>query len=449
MTVDQPQALNATHDPALRSWVTSANRANTDFPIQNLPFAVFRRRDTDATFRGGVAIGDQVLDLRSLQARERLTGAVGAALEACGEPTLNRFMGSGAAAASCLRAWLSAALRSDAPLAPRLAADLVPQAAVEFALPAAIGDYTDFYASIHHARTVGAQFRPENPLLPNYRWMPIAYHGRSSSIGVSDQSLRRPAGQSLPMGTSVPCLGPTRRLDFELEIGAFIGAGNPRGEAIPIERAEQHLFGLCLLNDWSARDLQGWEYQPLGPFLGKNFATTISPWIVTQEALAPFRLPFARPPEDPQPLGYLDAPAVRGSGAFDVQVEAAIETASMRARGIAPHRLCDSNLCHTYWTVGQMITHHTINGCNLRPGDLLGTGTLSGPRPEQAGSLLELTDGGRRALELPSGEARRWIEDGDRIILRARCERTGWTRIGFGSATGIVLPAGDALTGSG
>jgi fumarylacetoacetase len=440
MTV-HPHELNATHDPALTSWVTCANRANSDFPIQNLPFAEFRRRDSDATFRGGVAIGDQVLDLKALQARERIPGAVGAALEACGEPTLNRFMGSGPAAASSLRAWLSTALRSDAREASRLSADLVPQAAVEFAVPAEIGDFTDFYASIHHAITVGAQFRPDNPLLPNYRWIPIAYHGRSSSIGVSDQALHRPVGQSLPKGASVPCVGPTRRLDFELEIGAFIGPGNPRGEAIPIARAEQHLFGLCLLNDWSARDVQGWEYQPLGPFLGKNFATTISPWIVTQEALAPFRLPFARPPEDPQPLGYLDGAALRAAGAFDVQVTAAIETASMRAQGIAPHRLCDSNLCHMYWTVGQMITHHTQNGCNLRPGDLLGTGTLSGPKAEQAGSLLELTDGGRRALELPSGETRRWIEDGDRIILSARCERAGCARIGFGTATGIVLPA--------
>ena len=361
-------------------------------------------------------------------------------LDACREPTLNRLMALGADANSRLRACLSLALRHDSPDAARLEADLVAQDDAEFALPAAIGDYTDFYASLHHATTVGAQFRPDNPLLPNYKWVPIAYHGRSSSIIVSGQPLRRPVGQRLPKGEQRPVVGPSRRMDFELEVGIFIGAGNAPGEPIALDDAERHVFGLCLLNDWSARDIQGWEYQPLGPFLAKNFASTLSPWVVTLEALAPFRLPFTRDAADPAPLAYLDGPALR-TGVLDVQLEAALQTAAMRDAGLPPSVLCTSNFRHAYWTVGQMVAHHTVNGCPLRPGDLFGSGTMSGPAPEQAGSLLELTGAGARPVTLTSGETRGFLEDGDCVVLRAWCERDGFARIGFGTAAATLTAA--------
>jgi fumarylacetoacetase len=433
-------SINETHDPALRSWVDSANDPECDFPIQNLPFAIFRRTGSGEPFRGGVAIGDQILDLRALHARGMFDGAAGDALAACSDPAMNRFMSMGPEVASRLRSCLSSALRSGADCAGQLQADLVPYEAAEFALPATIGDYTDFYTSIHHATAVGRLFRPDNPLLPNYQWIPIAYHGRSSSIAVSEQQFPRPAGQSMPKGALEPVYGPSRRLDFELEVGIFIGAGNPIGTPIPIEDAERHVFGLCVLNDWSARDLQGWEYQPLGPFLGKNFATTISPWIVTLEALAPFRLPFSRPSAEPQPLAYLDSPAIRAAGALDIHLEVGLHTETMRARGVAPQWLAASNFRHAYWTIGQMVAHHAVNGCNLRAGDLLGSGTLSGPLPAEAGSLLELTAGGTRDINLML-ETRRFLEDGDRVVMRACCQREGHVRIGFGTASGTVLPA--------
>ena len=433
-------AVNPTHDPALRSWVESANTGGIDFPIQNLPFAVFRRAGADEAFRGGVAIGNQILDLRAVHARAPFDHAANEALAACAEPTLNRFMSLGPEVQSHLRACLSRALRRGSVHASLLPADLVPQADAEYSLPAAIGDYTDFYASIHHATTVGRQFRPDNPLFPNYRWVPIAYHGRSSSIGVSEHAFHRPVGQSMPKDALQPVLAASRRLDFELEVGIFIGSGNAQGTAIPIAAAEAHVFGLCLLNDWSARDIQGWEYQPLGPFLAKNFATTISPWVVTLEALAPFRIPFTRPEKDPQPLAYLDSPSGRAAGGMDIHLEASLQSARMRARGEPPQRLAASNFRHAYWTIAQMVAHHSVNGCNLRAGDLFGSGTLSGPSPAEAGSLLELTAGGTREIALP-GETRRFLEDGDRVELRGWCERAGHTRIGFGAASGIVLPA--------
>jgi fumarylacetoacetase len=432
---------NPTHDPLLRSWVKSANLADTDFPIQNLPFAIFRRAGSNETYRGGVAIGDQILDLRSVHSRCLFSALPQTALAACSEPTLNRFMALGHQSHSGLRQSLSDALREDSPHSARLREDLVPQSEAEFNLPASIGDYTDFYASIHHASAVGRQFRPDNPLLPNYQWMPVAYHGRSSSIGVSEQLVHRPIGQSMPKDARTPMVGPSQRLDFELEAGIFIGPGNTLGTPISIEDAEDHIFGLCLLNDWSARDLQGWEYQPLGPFLGKNFATTISPWIVTLEALAPFRLPFSRPSTDPQPLAYLDCPSMRATGSLDVHLEISLQTARMRMAGQAPQKIAASNLRHAYWTIAQMVAHHSVNGCNLRAGDLFGTGTLSGPSPAEAGSLLELTFGGRREISLSPTEVRRFLEDGDRVVLRAWCERAGCTRIGFGTASGTVLPA--------
>ncbi len=340
-----------------------------------------------------------------------------------------------------LRRSLSQCLREGAPRAAELGTALIAQRDVEFSLPARIGNYTDFYASIHHATAVGRLFRPDQPLLPNYKWVPIAYHGRASSLGVSGQPVRRPRGQVMPRGAERPHLAPSARLDFELEVGMLIGPGNPLGAPIPVAQAEQHVFGLCLLNDWSARDLQAWEYQPLGPFLAKSFATTISPWVVTLEALAPYRLPWSRAAEHPQPLPYLDCAELRTAGAIDMHLEVALETDAMRARGSAPQSLARTNFRHSYWSVAQMVAHHTVNGCNLQPGDLLGSGTQSGPTPDQAGSLLELTVGGKDAIALESGETRTFLEDGDRVILRAWCEQPGRPRIGFGEASGRVLAA--------
>jgi fumarylacetoacetase len=433
--------LNATHDPGLRSWVTSANRAGSDFPIQNLPFGIFRRAVGDERFRGGVAIGDHILDLTAVHALALIRGSAGEALAMCLKPVLNDFMALGADAWSALRRSLSTLLRDDAREAALLGHALVPQADAEFEVAARIGDYTDFYASIHHATAVGRLFRPECPLLPNYKWLPVAYHGRASSIRVSGHDFVRPSGQVLLPGTERPELLPTRRLDYELEVGVWIGAGNLLGTPVPIDRAEQHIFGLCLLNDWSARDIQAWEYQPLGPFLGKNFATTVSPWMVTLEALAPFRIPWIRCGGDPEPLPYLDSAQLKKSGALDLHLETYIETARMRAAGIAPQRLSHSNLSDAYWSISQMVAQHTVNGCNLQAGDLLGSGTQSGPSEDEAGSLLELTVGGKQPLTLLSGETRTFLADGDRISFRGWCERDGHKRVGFGEVAGTVLPA--------
>ena len=304
-----------------------------------------------------------------------------------------------------------------------------------------IGDYTDFYTGIHHATAVGKLFRPDNPLLPNYKWVPIGYHGRASSIGVSGQKFLRPWGQTKGLNEEAPVLRPSQRLDYELELGVFVGQGNALGEPIAIEQAEDHVFGLVLLNDWSARDLQAWESQPLGPFLAKNFASTISPWMVTLEALAPFRSPFVRAEGDPQPLPYLDSASNRAQGSLDVELEVLIQTQALRDAGLAPQRLSQSSYRDAYWTIAQMITHHTVNGCNLQPGDLLGSGTQSGAQPEQAGSLLELSAGGKNPLTLANGETRTFLQDGDSIIMRAHCERSGFRRIGFGDCQGQVLAA--------
>jgi fumarylacetoacetase len=310
-------------------------------------------------------------------------------------------------------------------------------------VPARIGDYTDFYTSVHHATNIGKLFRPDNPLLPNYKWVPIGYHGRASSIGVSGQSFPRPLGQTLPAGATEPAFGPCKRLDYELELGIFIGSGNASGEAIPMEQAEAHVFGICLLNDWSARDIQAWEYQPLGPFLSKNFATTISPWIVTLEALAPYRVPFTRPEGDPQPLAYLDAPANRTEGAIDLQLQVLLQTPAMRSQSQVAAPLTQTSYRHAYWTVAQLVAHHTVNGCNLQPGDLFGSGTLSGPTLDQAGALIELTAGGKNPVTLPNGETRTFLEDGDTLVIRGWCEKLGAARIGFGECVGTVLPARD------
>lgn len=432
--------MNETHDADLRSWVESANLPGSDFPIQNLPFGVFREPGSDR-FRGGVAIGDAILDMSAACESGAFEGEALEAARLAGRGELNALMSAGPEAHSALRASLSRALRAQSRWRDALRPALVPQATAQMGLPARIGDYTDFYTSIHHATAVGRLLRPDQPLMPNYRWLPIAYHGRSSSIGVSPQAFARPLGQRLPAGSEVPRLESSQRLDYELELGVYIGSGNEIGTRIGLADAERHIFGLCLLNDWSARDIQGWEYQPLGPFLGKNFATTVSPWIVTLEALEPYRVPWERGADGPAPLAYLDDAATRERGAVHIELEVWIETAAMRAAALPPVRLSRSNFRHAYWTLAHMVTHHTINGCNLRPGDLLGTGTQSGPAPEEAGSLLELSCGGRRAITLPNGEQRRFLEDGDVVILRGFCERPGAARLGFGEARGVVRPA--------
>ena len=433
--------LNATHDPRLTSWVASANGGQTDFPIQNLPFAVFRRLGSSEAWRGGVAIGDQIVDMAAAVAAGVFSGAAEAPARAAAQSTLNDLMQMGPQPSSDLRQALSKTLQTGSAQEIALRACLVPQAEAEYRVPARIGDYTDFYTSVHHATNIGKQFRPDNPLLPNYKWVPIGYHGRSSSIGVSGQQFKRPRGQTMAPGADAPVFKPCARLDIELEMGVFVGQPNELGEPVGIEQAEDHIFGIVLFNDWSARDIQGWEYQPLGPFLSKNFASTISPWIVTLEALAPFRAPFAHPAEDPQPLPYLSSPANAEQGALDIELEALIQTPSMRAAGTAPARLCLTNYRHAYWTAAQMVAHHTVNGCNLQPGDLLGTGTLSGPTLDSACALIELTTGGKNPVQLPGGETRTWLEDGDTVVLRGWCQRPGAARIGFGECAGTVLPA--------
>ncbi len=433
--------LNETHNPALQSWLASANVAGTDFPIQNLPFAVFRRKGSAEAFRCGVAIGDQILDLAAVAKAGVLKGDAVAAAQAGAQDKLNALMALGTAAWSALRLALSRALREGAAEQTALQSCLVPQAQAEYDVPARIGDYTDFYTSVHHATNIGKQFRPDNPLLPNYKWVPIGYHGRASSIGISGQQFRRPVGQTMPLGATEPSFGPCKRLDIELELGIFVGSGNALGEPVDISEAEDHVFGICLLNDWSARDIQGWEYQPLGPFLSKSFASTLSPWVVTLEALAPYRVAFTRAEGDPQPMAYLDSDANRNGGAFDIQLQVGLQTPQMRAAGQPDASVCRTSYRHAYWTVAQMVTHHTVNGCNLQPGDLFGSGTLSGPTLDQAGALIELTTGGKNPIALPNGEQRTWLEDGDSVVLRGWCEREGAARIGFGECVGTVLPA--------
>jgi len=433
--------LNETHDPSLTSWVPSANDDSTGFPIQNLPFAVFRVRGSDAPFRPGVAIGEQVVDLAALHKLNLFDGQAADALAACTGTSLNALMGLGASYWSALRLALSRALRAGSILQAQIEPMLIAQADIEYTTPARIGDYTDFYISVHHATNVGKQFRPDNPLLPNYKWVPIGYHGRASSLGV-EQEFARPIGQTRPLSEGgTPEFGPCKRLDYELELGIFVGTGNKQGDRITLDQADNHVFGLCILNDWSARDLQAWEYQPLGPFLAKNFASTISPWIVTLEALEPFRTAFTRVSEDPQPLPYLSSDKNWAQGAYDVQLEVLITTQASRAAKHPAAHLSSSNFRDAYWNIAQLITHHTVNGCNLQPGDLLGTGTLSGAKPEEVGSLLELSKGGQSPVTLPWGEKRSFLEDGDQIIMRAECRKAGYPRIGFGESRGTVLPA--------
>ncbi|WP_382152576.1 fumarylacetoacetase [Hydrogenophaga sp. ANAO-22] len=420
-----PPRIDDTHGAGLQSWLAAANDPATDFPIQNLPYGRFRVGD-EPGWRIGVAIGDQVLDLQRAGVLDHSDMA--------------RLLALAPEQRRALRRALSEGLRQGSPKEATFKAALHPQARVRMGMPCDVGDYTDFYTGIHHATTVGKLFRPDNPLLPNYKWVPIGYHGRASTLRVSPDQFKRPMGQLSPGNGAAPTLQPTKRLDHELELGLVIGQPSQQGEPIAIEDAEDHLFGIVLLNDWSARDIQAWEYQPLGPFLSKNFASTLSPWIVTLEALAPYRQAFTRPDGDPAPLPYLDSASNREQGAIDIALEAWVQTAAMRAAGHAAERLSRSNFTDAYWTAAQLVTHHTVNGCDLRAGDLLGSGTLSGPAPEQGGSLLELTQGGQRPLTLANGETLGFLADGDTIVLRAHCEREGYRRIGFGECRGTVLP---------
>ncbi|MGE5232387.1 MAG: fumarylacetoacetase, partial [Deltaproteobacteria bacterium] len=436
------RVLDETHDPARRSWVASAD-GHPDFPIQNLPFGVFRRRGNAGVPGGGIAIGDAVLDLAACAEAGLFTGDADRAVRACAEPTLNRFMGLGGRYWSALRRAASQLLAADArgaPLDPRARPSLLLAAAeVELLLPAEIPDYTDFYASVFHATNVGSLFRPDNPLLPNYKWVPIGYHGRASSIVPSGTPVRRPSGQTSADPAGPPAFGPTRRLDYELEVGFFVGPGNELGRPIPIADAGRHLFGVCLVNDWSARDVQSWEYQPLGPFLAKNFATTVSPWVVTLDALAPFRTPaFERPTGDPAPLAYLHDDDDRRAGGIGLTLEVLLSSARMRGEKLAPVRVSRSRLEDLYWTPAQLLTHHASGGCNLRPGDLLGSGTVSGAAKDARGCLLELTWRGSEPVRLPTGEERRFLEDGDEVVMRGWCEREGFVRIGLGECRGEV-----------
>ena len=431
--------INETHDIKLTSWVISAN-SDSDFPIQNLPFAIFKRTGQGEAFRGCVAIGDQVLDLAVLANDNIFSGSVQLALQAASQSTLNALMDLGAQTNSDLRLALSKALRSDSELQTALTPALISQQEIEFGMPCHIGDYTDFYTSIYHATAIGKLFRPDNPLLPNYKWIPIGYHGRSSTIGISGQEFHRPVGQTKTPDATEPSFGPCKRLDYELEMGLFVGKSTQMGELINIENAEQHLFGVCIFNDWSARDIQAWEYQPLGPFLAKSFASTISPWIVTMEALAPYRSNFTRPETDPQPLPHLSSEQNNQYGGLDIDLSCFIHTQAMRDNKQQMAQLSKSNFKYSYWTPAQLITHHASNGCAMRSGDLLGSGTQSGPTYEEAGSLLELSKGGKSPIDLPNGEKRTFLEDGDSIIMRASCSKNGAARIGFGEVVATVLP---------
>mgnify|MGYP003574976907 FL=1 len=428
--------LDETHDPARRSWLESAD-GHPDFPIQNLPLGVFSVGN--APPRIGVAIGDMILDLKALSGAGLLDEHWNLAL---GLGTLNAWFAHGPKDGRALRQRLSDLLSSDNHR-PAVEKHLVRQSSAEMHLPCAIGDYTDFYVGIHHATNVGKQFRPDNPLLPNYKYVPIGYHGRASSVRVSGQPVIRPKGQRKPPDANAPDYGPSRRLDYELELGIFIGCGNQLGHPIPIGEASDHIAGYCLLNDWSARDLQAWEYQPLGPFLAKNFLTSISPWVVTPEALAPFRRAMPpRPEGDPNPLPYLSDNEDRANGALGISLEVTLLTAKMREAGLPPHVLSRGEAGSAmYWSAAQIVAHHASNGCNLHPGDLIGTGTLSTSEDSGLGSLLEISRGGKEPIALPNGENRSFLEDGDELTLSARCEAEGAISIGFGSCTGRVLSA--------
>lgn len=423
--------LDETHDPSRVSWVEGAD-PGSDFPVQNLPLGIFS--EAKGLRRPGVAIGDYILDLTAVadlldeDSRDDLS-----------QPILNAWLSRGPEAHRALRHRLSEIL-TDERYRDDVEVHLIGQSEVRMHVPCLIGDYTDFYVGIHHATNVGKQFRPDNPLLPNYKYVPIGYHGRASSVRASGEPVIRPSGQRKPPEAEAPEYGPSRRLDYELELGIWVGQGNELGQPIPIGEAADRIAGYCLLNDWSARDLQAWEYQPLGPFLAKNFMTTISPWIVTSEALAPFRIAQpARPEGDPAPMAYLADEADQASGAYALDLEVFLATAQMRDQGLAPVRLSASAARHLYWTAAQMVTHHTVGGCDLNPGDLFGTGTISTPDDSGLGSLLELTRGGAQPITLPSGETRTFLQDGDELSIAGHARADGYVAIGFGPCTGTVV----------
>jgi len=432
--------MNDTHNPNLNSWIESANIPGNDFPIQNLPFGVFKKKVT-GLHHVGVAIGDQIVDIAAARNEGLFGRAAEEAAEACADDTLNRLLALGKSHWSELRARLSVLL-SDMREKIKVERCLVPMNEVEMQLPVSIGDYSDFYASIYHATNVGSMFRPDNPLLPNYKYVPIGYHGRASSIVVSGTAVKRPVGQMKTDEAPAPTFVPCKQLDYELEVGFFVGPGNELGKPIGINGAELHIFGLCLVNDWSARDIQRWEYQPLGPFLSKSFSTTISPWMVTLDALEPFRSPaFVRAAGDPNPLPYLDSAPNVMHGGIDLTLDVYIRSQNMLNENMEPMRVSRGSFKDMYWTIAQMLTHHASNGCNMRPGDLLASGTVSGPTKESRGCLLERTWRGTEPLELPTGEKRKFLEDGDEVILRGFCDRAGAVRIGFGECTGVVVTA--------
>jgi fumarylacetoacetase len=431
--------LDETHDVNARSWVASAH-GHADFPLQNLPLGIFTRPGEAP--RAGTAIGDKVLDLAAVAGAGLLTGEAAPAAQHLGGATLNDLLAQGPGLRRALRRCLFALLSDGAPERARLEPMLHDATSVSLLRPVRIGNFTDFYAGIHHAVNAGKNFRPDNPLLPNYKHIPIAYHGRASSVVVSGTDVRRPLGQRKPPTEETPSFGPCRNLDFELEVGIWIGPGNAQGAPIPIAEAHEHIAGYCLLNDWSARDIQGWEYQPLGPFLAKNFASTISPWIVTPEALSPFRIAQSpRPEGDPAPLPYLLAQSDQAEGALDLALDVTLMTPGLAAKGLPPQTIAASNARHLYWTPAQMVAHHTCGGCNLEPGDLFGTGTISTPGAGGLGALLEITRGGKEPLTLASGETRTFIQDGDEIAFTARASRKGYASIGFGRCSGRILPA--------
>lgn len=426
--------VDETHDPSRASWVSGAG-AGSDFPIQNLPLGIFS--EAKGRRRPGVAIGDYILDLTAIA--DLLDEVWRADFE---QPVLNRWLGRGPAAHRELRLRLSELL-SDERYRDDVEPQLIGQSEVRMHVPCLVGDYTDFYVGIHHATNVGKQFRPDNPLLPNYKYVPIGYHGRASSVRPSGEPVIRPNGQRKAADADVPAYGPSGRLDYELELGIWVGEGNELGQPIPIGEAADHIAGYCLLNDWSARDVQAWEYQPLGPFLAKNFLTSVSPWVVSADALAPFRTPMPpRPAGDPRPLPHLDDPNDRASGALPIQLEVTLTTEQMRRQGVAPHILSRGSAdAAMYWSAAQIVAHHSSNGCNLQPGDLIGTGTLSTDNAGGLGSMLEISEGGKKPLELPTGETRSFLEDGDEVTLKAWCERDGAVRIGFGECVGRVVAA--------
>ena len=431
--------INPTHHPELRSWVSSANTPETDFPIQNLPFGV-AHTTANSPARVCVAIGDQALDLQALTAHALLQGLAQEAAHACEGGRLNGLMALGAAHHGALRAQLSALLAVGSPHQAVVQRCLVPQAQLRMVLPAQIGDFSDFFTSIHHATNSGRLARPDNPLLPNFKHLPVAYHSRSSSIVIDGTPCPRPHGQTKPAGSTHPVFGPTRCLDFECEVGLFMGQGNALGTPIPLQEAQDHMFGLTLLNDWSARDMQSWESQPLGPFLAKSFMTSLSPWVVTMEALAPFRTPAAdRGTDAPALLAYLNDTQDRANGGLQLDLEISLQTQGMRELGLAHHVISRPKFEDQYWTLAQMVAHQTSNGCNLQAGDLIGSGTVSGPRAGELGCLKEITRDGQEQIALPSGESRTYLQAGDEVVFQARCQREGFVSLGFGRCAGRVL----------